>query len=231
MNEERTPLLLKDTNTFRSLLYKKKVTINENLKLISSRLKQPGLNMSKIQKDKIIKDLRDATNRYEELINIAHQKEAQHNPINDPESIEFHRNSYRDPQMIGSPERTPQDQESKYMTFGLGGQLIDQEQIYNDIIEERNKATRQLVDDLRTLQEVVGDISELVVEQGEQLQTAHTNVVQADANVEVAVDELQDAMVYKTSYRKKVFFLVICLSITFIALAIFLGLWFGVFHR
>ncbi|EFA80940.1 putative syntaxin 7 [Heterostelium album PN500] len=250
----------RDTNSFRSNLYQKKVEISDNLKLISNKLKQPS-SMSKIQKEKILKDLKDATNRFEELMQLASKKESASKPINDPEAIEQHRNSFREPQNFGGrnninnggggyqnnnnnynggggyndfnqqqQQYQEQDQDKKF-TFGLGGQLVDQEQIYNDIIEERNKATRQLVDDMRTLQDIVGDISQLVEEDGEKLVIANNNVETADTNVEAGVDDLEKALVYKTSYRKKVFFLVICLGITLAALIIFLGLWFGVFKK
>eukprot|EP01133_Synstelium_polycarpum_P012801 gene12801-15022_t len=188
----------RDTNTFRSGVHKKKVDIAENLKTISSRLKASSTGVSKIQREKMVKDLKEAATRFDVLIHQATSKEAAHKPINDPESIEQHRNSYRESQ------------------FGS---------------KERNKAAKQLVDDMRVLQEVVGDIAALVGEQGEQLKVADTNVATADINVEEAVVELEKAYVYKSSYRKKLFFLLLCLGITVVGVAIFLGVWFGVLKR
>ncbi|KYQ88523.1 putative syntaxin 7 [Tieghemostelium lacteum] len=217
----------RDTTTFRVTIHQKKIQIADQLKGVSSQIKLFPHNkqIPKFQQEKLIKQFKDATALFDRLVSQCNQKESQSEPIQDsitpygsfrPSSL---RNSGIQPTVVGE-----QGLEQTY-------DLEQDDEIYNKIIEERNKQTKELLTDIQELNAAVKDISMLVGEQGQMLEQANDNIETADDNVIAATDDLGHAMEYKSSYRKKMFILVICVIITLIALVLFLGIYFGVIKK
>eukprot|EP01132_Coremiostelium_polycephalum_P010354 gene10354-12716_t len=218
----------RDNVSFRGQLHRRKVELNENFKYINGQIKTIGSSqLPKIQQEKIIKQFKDAATLFESLMSNCNQKESNYQPLPDPQldqQIQFNNQHQPEQQNYNN-----NGQQQKYDT--LGGRQVDQDEIYNQIVEERNKQTRELLADIQNIQGAMSDLSMLVGEQTVMLEKADDNVEQADINVEESVVNLEKAMEYKSSSRKKVFILVICLLITLGAVAVFLGIWFGVVKK
>ncbi|EGC40123.1 hypothetical protein DICPUDRAFT_146994 [Dictyostelium purpureum] len=81
------------------------------------------------------------------------------------------------------------------------------------LLKERNEQAKQLAQDVYHLKGAMDDLKLLVDEQGEQLQVANGYVEQADMDVEVGIEELEQAYVYKTRSRKKMIIIGIVVAI------------------
>ncbi|EGC34546.1 hypothetical protein DICPUDRAFT_153236 [Dictyostelium purpureum] len=107
----------------------------------------------------------------------------------------------------------------------------DDQEFYNRIVDERNAQTKELVKEVAIISDIMKDISGLVEEQRVMLEQADDNVGKADIAVEDSVQELEKAYVYKSSARKKIIILMVCLGCTFAAVGVFLAIYYGLIKK
>ncbi|XP_064634666.1 syntaxin-7-like [Lineus longissimus] len=81
------------------------------------------------------------------------------------------------------------------------------------VIQEREEQVRQLEGDILNVNEIFKDLSALVYEQGEVVDSIEANVERAHDNVESGNQQLHQASKYASSYRKKLCYCGIFLAI------------------
>eukprot|EP01110_Echinostelium_bisporum_P008776 TRINITY_DN3156_c0_g1_i1.p1 TRINITY_DN3156_c0_g1~~TRINITY_DN3156_c0_g1_i1.p1 ORF type:complete len:120 (-),score=1.51 TRINITY_DN3156_c0_g1_i1:26-385(-) len=85
----------------------------------------------------------------------------------------------------------------------LNEPLLTDSNIDNLIIDERNNDMVNLSHDLLQLREAMQDMNQLVVEQGEGLQTIHKQTEDSKVTMTIGVDELRKAKRYQNRSRRK----------------------------
>ncbi|KAN0053393.1 hypothetical protein ACTA71_009843 [Dictyostelium dimigraforme] len=248
----------RDTTTLRSTLHKKKVNLTDDLKVIIQQVKQlPSSKLQKFQQEKIVKQFKEASSKFEELMSTSNKKEASYEPIvpsQQPQQNNYNNNGYNNNNNNNNNNNGyntrggyNQQQQQQYNDYDSGNGEVeqynrleqalksgieqDEEEYTNRILEERNANARQIAQDVALLKEAMDDIAVMVGEQGEMLQKVDDNVTHADIAVEDAVVELEKAYVYKSSYRKKMIIFVICLLVTLVAVGVFLAIYYGVIKK
>ncbi|KAK9956870.1 hypothetical protein ABG768_014577 [Culter alburnus] len=88
------------------------------------------------------------------------------------------------------------------------------------LIQERESAIRQLESDITGINEIFRDLGMMVHEQGDMIDSIEANVSNAEVYVESATQQLNSAAGYQTSFRKKIFILIIVL----VVVAVVIGL-------
>ncbi|EAL67866.1 hypothetical protein DDB_G0279133 [Dictyostelium discoideum AX4] len=247
----------RDTTTLRSTLHKKKVNLADDLKVIAQQIKQlPSSKLPKFQQEKIVKQFKEASSKFEELLSTSNKKESSHEPIVPSQQQQQQQNNGNSNNngynTRGGYNQQQQQQQQQYNDYTnnnnnnnnneveqynrleqalKSGIEQDEEEYTNRILDERNANARQIARDVAMLKEAMDDIAVMVGEQGEMLEKVDDNVTNADVAVEDAVVELEKAYVYKSSYRKKMIIFVICLLVTLVAVGIFLAIYYGVIKK
>ncbi|KAN0012065.1 hypothetical protein ACTFIU_000287 [Dictyostelium citrinum] len=248
----------RDTTTLRSTLHKKKVNLADDLKIIAQQVKQlPSSKLPKFQQEKIVKQFKEASSKFEELLSTSNKKESSFEPIvpsqqppQQQQQNNYNNNGYNNNNNNGYNTRGGYNQQQQYNDYDnnnnnnneveqynrleqalKSGIEQDEEEYTNRILEERNANARQIAQDVAMLKEAMDDIAVMVGEQGEMLEKVDDNVTSADIAVEDAVVELEKAYVYKSSYRKKMIIFVICLLVTLVAVGVFLAIYYGVIKK
>lgn len=100
---------------------------------------------------------------------------------------------------------------------------IDASEVDMEILRERDDALVKLESDISDVNQIFKDLSVLVHEQGEVIDTIEDNVVSAAVHVEQGTEELQKARKHQTSARKKKLIIFIVILVIIIIIAIILG--------
>ncbi|KAM9982797.1 hypothetical protein ACTFIZ_007337 [Dictyostelium cf. discoideum] len=240
----------RDTTTLRSTLHKKKVNLADDLKIIAQQIKQlPSSKLPKFQQEKIVKQFKEASSKFEELLSTSNKKESSYEPIVPSQQQNSNNNNNNGYNTRGGYNQQQQQQYNDYNNNNnnnnnneveqynrleqalKSGIEQDEEEYTNRILDERNANAKQIARDVAMLKEAMDDIAVMVGEQGEMLEKVDDNVTTADIATEDAVVELEKAYVYKSSYRKKMIIFVICLLVTLGAVGVFLAIYYGVIKK
>eukprot|EP01112_Ceratiomyxa_fruticulosa_P010055 TRINITY_DN2641_c0_g1_i1.p1 TRINITY_DN2641_c0_g1~~TRINITY_DN2641_c0_g1_i1.p1 ORF type:complete len:120 (+),score=15.54 TRINITY_DN2641_c0_g1_i1:307-666(+) len=103
---------------------------------------------------------------------------------------------------------------------------------YEDgIIEDRNRAVKEVAQDIAQLHEIMVDLNSLVVEQGTDLEQVNANVETADVYTNLATDELAQALQHQNKSRRKMCYISILLILLIIAIIIVILVVTGAFKK
>lgn len=103
---------------------------------------------------------------------------------------------------------------------GSGFQVQAEEEVSVELIEERERAIRQLEADIVGVNEIFRDLATMVYEQGDMIDSIEANVDTAAVHVEDANVQLQKASHYQKAARKKM----CCILVILVVVAGALGL-------
>jgi len=169
----------------------------------------------KIQVDKLTDNFSTALNSFQRVQRIAAEKEKE--SVSRARSISAGMPSaspmggYNDEHGLTTHDRT---------AGGFGIQVQEEEEISVELIEERERAIRQLEADIVGVNEIFRDLASMVYEQGDMIDSIEANVDSAAVHVEDANVQLQKASHYQKAARKKMCCILVVLVVVAAALAL-----------
>lgn len=167
----------------------------------------------KIQVEKLTDNFTTALNSFQNVQRIAAEKEKA--SVSRARSISTGMPSaspmggYNDERSLTAHDRTA----------GSGIQVQDEEEVSLELIEERERAIRQLEADIVGVNEIFRDLATMVYEQGDMIDSIEANVDNAAVHVEDANVQLQKASHYQKAARKKM----CCILVVLVLVAAVLG--------
>lgn len=176
----------------------------------------------KIQVEKLADNFSTALNTFQQLQRSAAEKER--------ESVSRAR-SMSAAMPTPSPMGGYNDEHSSTSNdrAGSGFQVQAEEEVSVELIEERERAIRQLEADIVGVNEIFRDLATMVYEQGDMIDSIEANVDTAAVHVEDANVQLHKASHYQKAARKKM----CCILVILVVVAGALGLiiWLSVRHN
>ncbi|KAJ7386978.1 Syntaxin-12 [Desmophyllum pertusum] len=186
--EQATQRLVKETHSFlKQLPHLYGDSPSDRICYIASK---------KIQVEKLADNFSTVLNSFQKLQRVAAEKEK--------ESVSRARSM-----SAGMPTPSPMggynDEHglTEHDRTGGGIQVQAEEEISNELIEERERAIRQLESDIVGVNEIFRDLATMVYEQGEVIDSIEANVDSAAVHVEDANVQLDKASNYQKAARKK----------------------------
>lgn len=171
------------------------------------------IRQRKIQVEKLTDNFSTALNKLQELQRTAAEKEKA--------SVSRARSM-----SAGMPTPSPMggynDEHSSTSNDRTGGgfQVQAEEEVSVELIEERERAIRQLEADIVGVNEIFRDLATMVYEQGDMIDSIEANVDSAAVHVEDGNVQLQKASNYQKAARKKI----CCILVILVVVAGALGL-------
>lgn len=164
----------------------------------------------KIQVEKLADNFTTALNSFQKLQRIAAEKEKE--SVSRARSIS-----------AGMPSASPMggyNDEHSFTEHDRSIQVQDEEEISVELIEERERAIRQLEADIVGVNEIFRDLASMVYEQGDMIDSIEANVDSTAVHVEDANVQLHKASHYQKAARKKM----CCILVVLVVVAAALGL-------
>lgn len=175
----------------------------------------------KLQMERLKNEFQEAAERYNALQKKVADKVRTVAP---PQPKPFVKDLISWQEADASDERSLVEEERRRQQAQLQaqGETIDTDL---ELLQEREEQIRRLEGDILDINTIFKDLSLLVHEQGETIDTIESNVEQASGNVEAGRDQLSQAANYQRRARKKVCVLIIILTIIagVLALVIYLA--------
>nr|CAB3266679.1 syntaxin-7 [Phallusia mammillata] len=207
-----------DTHIVRDRLHERNKTISELAKTTTTSLKKlkdmveaktPPDHQKKLQNDRLTSDFKDILNTFQQTQMEGADKEKQYVVKARAASTSYNE---RDEENHALMQETTQLQQTR----------ISEQELKD--IQDREKALRQLENDIMDVNQIFKDLASMVEEQGEVIDSIADNTDKADVKVENAVKQLEEAGKKQKSARKKKF---IIIGVVILVLAI-IGLVIGV---
>ncbi|KAM9953115.1 hypothetical protein ACTFIR_008175 [Dictyostelium discoideum] len=143
----------RDTTTLRSTLHKKKVNLADDLKVIAQQIKQlPSSKLPKFQQEKIVKQFKEASSKFEELLSTSNKKESSHEPIVPSQQQNNNNNSNNNSN--NSNNSNNNNNNNGYNTRG-GYNQQQQQQQYNDYNNNSNNNNNNEVEQYNRLEQAL----------------------------------------------------------------------------
>nr|CAD7440466.1 unnamed protein product [Timema bartmani]CAD7453996.1 unnamed protein product [Timema tahoe] len=107
---------------------------------------------------------------------------------------------------------------------GIAAQKALQKELVfeNEMLAEREQRVRQIEDDILDVNHIMRELSAMVYEQADTVNSIENNIESVHSNVELGADQLQIASQYQNKYRRKLCILAALAAIVGIALVIIL---------
>ncbi|XP_078361119.1 syntaxin-7-like isoform X1 [Oculina patagonica] len=171
----------------------------------------------KIQVKKLEENFTTALNSFQKVQQVAAEKEKEYVSrarsmsagMPTPNGV----GGYSDEHSLAAHDRT-----------GNGIQVQAEEEVSLELIEERERAIRQLEADIVDVNEIFRDLATMVNEQGDMLDSIEDNVNVTVVHVEDAKDELNKAKHYQEAARKKKCYILVVLVVVAAALGLIIYL-------
>ncbi|CAG0921180.1 unnamed protein product [Notodromas monacha] len=189
---------LKDTQGLRDQIHLTQMSTNQVINQTTkdlvrlASLVQRGEKMQKIKMEKLGKEFKASVEKYTTL-----QKEIASALRRTLQSV-----------TLADDEMTSDDRallmEKKRDQILAQKKVIAEEEFDRDMLLERETRVKQIESDMLDLNQIMRELSAMVVDQGEVIDTVESNVERAYDNVERGASQLLQASTYQSKYRKKI---------------------------
>ncbi|KXJ12622.1 syntaxin-7 [Exaiptasia diaphana] len=205
--EKETQRLVKDTNSYLKQLV--------HLGGEDTTEKQ----RRKLQRERLTDNFSSALNNYQKVQRVAAEKERDY--VSRARAASMGMGSGQTGGYNADPSLVDFDRTSGGGSASGGGlQIQSEEELSIEMIEERERAIRQLEADIVGVNEIFRDLANMVHEQGDVIDSIEANVESAAVHVETANVQLEKARDYQKASRKKL----CCILIILVVVAGAIGL-------
>lgn len=169
----------------------------------------------KMQKERLTSEFTSILNSFQAAQRKAAEKEKE-----SVARVKAHSGYSQDPFV---DDRKADDQLVSFDRGGMQQSVQMEEDVDLQIIQEREKAIRQLESDIMDVNQIFKDLGMLVHEQGEMVDSIEANVQSAEISVESGTQELQKAREYQTKARRKKCIILIVIVVVLVIIAAIIG--------
>ncbi|XP_067240465.1 syntaxin-7 [Chanodichthys erythropterus] len=209
-----------DTTVLRQTLQEKQQNVNHLAKVTDKYMKDfsslpvtTEQRQRKIQRERLISEFSNALGVFQKIQREVQKKEKEYVARVRASS----RISAGDPDDSTGGFLAPFQSDTQAQTQRYEENITEEDL---QLIQERESAIRQLESDITGINEIFRDLGMMVHEQGDMIDSIEANVSNAEVYVESATQQLNSAAGYQTSFRKKIFILIIVL----VVVAVVIGL-------